>query len=164
MGLQARTEGLALNLVDRREQYVKLAGLGDINGKARLIEQIGDEGARQYAERVGYESILEGRPGRGMGFDQVYRDGTRIKVVEAKGGSGPLKTYRGHEQGTIEYTKEVAEWALRSPSTSAEERKAAEEVLKAASEKRLDVEVVRTEHVKEHPVQPTLKRSWGRTA
>jgi hypothetical protein len=40
---------------------------------------------------------------------------------------------------------------LKSPSTSAEEKKAAEEVLKAAREGRLDVEVVRTNHVQGRP-------------
>jgi len=160
--LKARTEGLALELADRRQQYLKLAQAGDINGKARLIEDIGDEGARKYAAYVGYDPILESRPGRGMGFDHVYRDGSRIKVVEAKGGSSPLKPYRGHdEQGTIEYTRKVAEWALKSPSSSAQEKKAAEEVLKAAQEGRLEVEVVRTEHVQGKPESTRVEKIVG---
>jgi hypothetical protein len=150
--LQSRTEGLALELADRREQYIKLAKLGDINGKARLVEEMGVEGAQKYVAEVGYEPLYRGEPRKGIGFDlPPCRDGSRIKVIEAKGGSSRLKPYRGHKQGTIEYTKEVAEWTLRSPSTSAEEKKAAEEVLKAASEGRLDVEVVRTDHVQGRP-------------
>ena len=97
-----------------------------------------------------------------MGFDQVYRDGPRIKVVEAKGGSSPLKTYRGYEQGTIEYTKGVAEWTLRSPSTSAEEKKPLRQILKAAREGRLDVEVVRTEHVQGRPVSTRVEKIVSR--
>lgn len=149
--LEARTQGLALELLDRRQQYVQMAQAGDIHGKARLVEEIGEDGAREYAAKVGYRPLYEGEPGKGMGLDQVYRDGSRVKVIEAKGGGSPLKPYRGHQQGSLEYTKEVADWAVASPSTSDREKRAAREVLQALKEGRLDVEVVRTSHVQGRP-------------
>lgn len=160
--LEARAKGVALKVADRRDAYIKLAKAGDINGKARLVEEIGIDGAQGYASTVGYQPLHRGPPRRGMGFDlPPFRDGNRIVVVEAKGGSSPLKMYRGQTQGTIEYTKEVAEWTLRSPVTSAEEKKAAEEVLKAAKEGRLYVEVVQTEHVQGKPGLTRVERISG---
>ncbi len=148
--VEARTGGVELQLADRRREYLRLAE-GDVSGKAKLVERIGDDGAAEYARHVGYEPLLKGAPGRGQGFDQVYRDGDRIKVIEAKGGGSPTKTYRGHRQGTIENAEAVAEWELNSRATSAEEKRVAGEVLKAAKDGRLDVEVVRTDHVQGKP-------------
>jgi hypothetical protein len=149
--VEARTGGVPLALTDRGQEYRKLADSRDVNGKSKLVETIGVEGAEVYARHVGYEPLLTGRPGRGQGFDHVCRDGDRIKVIEAKGGDSPTKTYRGHRQGTIENAEAVAEWAVNSQATSAEEKRVAGEVLKAARDGRLDVEVVRTEHVRGKP-------------
>lgn len=159
--LEAQTQGLMLELTDQRNQFVKLAKAGDISGKARLVEEIGEEGARKYARQVRYDPLYEGKPGKGMGFDQVYRDGERIKVIEAKGGGSPLRTYRGHEQGSLEYTKEVAEWTIRSPATDAKQKDVAKEVLQAAKEGRLDVEVVQTLHDKGRPTSTRVVQSFG---
>jgi hypothetical protein len=153
--LEAQTSGL-LVASDRREEYLALAKQLNIDGKARLIEELGDEGARKYAAAVGYEPVYQAKPGTGRGFDHVYRDGNRIKVVEVKGGDSPLSTYYGHQQGTMEYTREVATRALKSPRP--EERKTAQLVLDAMQEQRVDVEVVRTRHVQGRP-QPTRVES-----
>jgi hypothetical protein len=161
--LQARSqEGLKLVLTNRREEYLNLARTGDINGKARIVEEIGTEGALKYIEAVGYEPLYRLPPRRGMGFDlPPCRDGERIVVIEAKGGSSPLRNYHGHEQGTIEYTKAVAEWTRQSSVTTKEEKRAAEEVLKAAREGRLFVEVVRTEHNQGTPGITRVERIVG---
>jgi hypothetical protein len=160
--LLSRIEGLTLDLTDRRAQYLELAKAGDISGKARLVEEIGIEGAQKYIAEVRYEPLYQGLSRRGMGFDlPPCRDGNRLVVIEAKGGSSPLKTYHGHEQGTIEYTQAVAEWTLRSASTTVEEKKAAQEVLKAAREGRLYIEVVRTEHVQGRPGKTYVEKIIG---
>jgi hypothetical protein len=159
--LEARTGGLKLDVADRHEKFLQLTQAKDINGKARLIEEVGEEGAKKYALHIGYEPIFQGKPGKGMGFDQVYRDGNRIKVIEAKGGRSSTQSFRGGHQGTIEYSKDVAERTLKSPATSAEEKKAATEVLKAARESRLDVEVVRTEHVQGRPTITRVEKVVG---
>lgn len=160
--LEARGSGIATMVADRREAYVKLAKAGDISGKARLVEEIGVEGAQKYAAAVGYEPLHSGPPRQGMGFDLTpFRDGNRIVVMEAKGGSSPVKIYHGCEQGTVEYATEVAKWNLRSCVTSAEEKKAAAEVLKAADEGRLFVEVVRTEHTQGKPGLTRVESVFG---
>ncbi|MCS6850417.1 MAG: hypothetical protein NZ700_04525 [Gemmataceae bacterium] len=160
--LEARTGGLMMKLADRRQEYLELVRKGDVNGKAQLVEEIGIEGAREYASTVGYEPLNRWPPRQSMGFDlPPYRDGERIIVIEAKGGSGPMKTYRGHEQGTVEYIEKVAEWVSRSPVTSPEEKKVADEVLKAARDGRLYVEVVRTEHVRGTPGLTRVERVTG---
>lgn len=165
--LNSRSGGLEnLGLADRQAEYLKVANAGDINGKARLVEEIGDAGAKEYAKRARYEPIFQAPPGRGRGFDHVYRDGDRVIVVEAKGGSSPTRTYYGHEQGTREYAQEVAERTLKNPAATADEKQAAEQVLTAARENWLDVEVVRTEHVQGRPTRTFVERdtAWARSA
>jgi hypothetical protein len=106
-------EGSTLNLRNRRNAY--LDRLGDVYRTAELVEEIGEAGARVYARSVGYEPIYVGQPGSGRGFDQVYRNGNQIVVIEAKGGGSPLKKYHGFLQGTPEYTEIVAQQTLRIP-------------------------------------------------
>ena len=154
--LEARASGILVDVADRRAEFVQLAKQGNIDGKARLIEELGDEGTRKYAAAVGYEPVYQAKPGTGRGFDHVYRDGNRMKVVESKGGDSPLRIYYGHQQGTMEYTREVATRALKSPRP--EEREAAQQVLRAMDQGKLDIEVVRTKHVQGRP-QPTRVES-----
>ena len=153
---EARTGGIFVGVADRRAEYLALAEQSNVDGKARLVEELGDEGARKYAAEVGYEPIYQAKPGTGKGFDHVYRDGNRIKVVEVKGGEGPIMAYYGHKQGTLEYTREVATRALKSQRPG--ERETAQLVLDAMQEQRVDVEVVRTRHVQGRP-QPTQVES-----
>ena len=149
--LSARAEGLPLQLADRRAEYIAAARAGDLGAKQLIAEEIGMAGAEQYARKTGCEILQLGKARQGSGFDLVVRDGNRIKVIEAKGGSSPVKKYHGYLQGTPEYTREVAKDTLARSSKSAEEKAAAREVLKALDEKRLDIEVVRTRHVQGTP-------------
>lgn len=84
-GAAARTE--------RQEAWLSAS----LQGRVKIAEAIGEEGARELARAKGYERLCDGL-GKvlSQGPDQVYRasDG-RIVVIEAKGGSGQL----GHAYG-----------------------------------------------------------------
>ena len=130
---------------------------GDISGKAKLIEKIGDAGARQYAHSMGFEPIYQGKSGQGRGFDHVYKKGKQIIVVEAKGGGSPPRKYKIGLQGTLEYTINVAESTLKSDRATPEAKRAALEVIKAHKEGRLVIQEIRTEHVLGKPTKTTAK-------
>ncbi len=151
--LEARGDGIMLGLADRSAEYIA-AKDGDLAIRRIISEEIGMEGARRYALETGCEPLYQGTVGQGRGFDFVFRDCNRIKVIEAKGNTSRLKPTYGHMQGTPENVRAVAEDVLARSSASADEKAAAKEVLKAMKEGRLDIEVVRTEHVYGKP-KPT---------
>ena len=102
--------------------------------KRLIAEEIGLEGASKYAIETRCEPLYMGKARQGAGFDLVFRDGNRIKVIEAKGGGSQVKRFGGHWQGTPEYTRGVAEDVLARSSASEDEKAAAKEVLKAMEE------------------------------
>lgn len=157
--LEARGDGIALGLADRSAEYGAARSAGDLGAKSLIAEKIGIEGARRYAIETGCEPLYVGKVRQGAGFDLVFRDGNRIKVIEAKGGGSQVKRFGGHWQGTPEYTRGVAEDVLARSSASADEKAAAKEVLKAMEEGRLDIEVVRTEHVQGAPLPTRVESS-----
>jgi hypothetical protein len=134
----------------------------NIKGKALVIEKMGDTGARQYARRMNFEPLFQGKPGQGKGFDQVYRSGKQIVVVEAKGGKSPLKQYYGYTQGTGKYSLEVAKRTLKSPTASQAQKQAAKAVIQAYKEGRLVVQVARTKHVRGAPKGTTVETIYGK--
>jgi hypothetical protein len=160
----SNNRGVNFQVPNRRSEYLKLMETRNIKGKALSIERIGDAGARQYAQRMNFEPLFQGKPGQGKGFDQVYRSGKQIVVVEAKGGGSPLKQYYGYTQGTGKYSLEVAKRTLRSPSASQAEKQAAKEVIKAYKEGRLVVQVSRTKHVLGTPKETTVETIYGKLA
>ncbi|MBM4075800.1 MAG: hypothetical protein FJ267_09175, partial [Planctomycetes bacterium] len=124
-----------------------------IDQRRRLAEQLGEEGGRAYAKSKGWEPIHDGTSrGIPQGPDQVYRsaDG-RVHAIEAKGGTSQLGHAYGHPQGSSEWAVESAKRVMRSPNASTAEKTAAEAVLKAAAQGKLDVHVVRTSHVLGEP-------------
>ncbi len=130
-----------------------------IQERIELAEQLGEEGARKYAARQNWKTLMDGRhKSIPQGLDQVYRgpDG-KIFVVEAKGGSSPLGKAYGHFQGTSEWAVEAAKRTLDSRSASVAEKKAAEAVLRAAAEGKLEIRVVRTRHSWGEPVGTFVK-------
>ncbi len=157
--LEARGDGIALGLADRSTEYAAARKAGDLGAKNLIAEEIGLEGAKRYAVETGCEPMFLGKPRQGAGFDLVLRDGNRIKVIEAKGGGSQVKHFHGFWQGTPEYTREVAKNVLARSSASTEEKEAAEAVLKAFEESRLDIEVVRTEHVQGKPLPTRVESS-----
>jgi hypothetical protein len=129
--------------------------------RIHIAEQIGEEGARQYARSQGWEPIFDGK-GRTVpqGFDMVYRDPRtgKIIVLEAKGGTSPLGRGYGHLQGTRSWAVSAAEQVLHNPATSAAEKEAAKSIIEAARNSQLEVRVVRTEHVLGSPKNPVVEK------
>lgn len=157
---QVTGTGMPLGLANRRPEYLPAYPYG-LEGRQRIAEQIGDAGAREYARRMGFDPIYQGQPGQGRGFDQVYKSGRQIVVVEAKGGSSKPKDYHGGlRQGTPEYTRAVAYDRLQSPR----ERPAALAVIKAHREGRLVIQMVSTEHVYGDPEPTRVKTTYGKLA
>jgi len=154
---QASQTGVRFDSPNRRAEYQRLMKVGDVRGKALLIEKIGDLGARQYAQSMKFIPLYQGMPGQGKGFDQVYRFGQQIVVVEAKGGGSPLKVYHGYKQGTPDYVIEVAKRTLQSRSTTPAAKQAAYEVIKAHRENRLTIKAIRTQHVLGKPNKTTVE-------
>jgi hypothetical protein len=159
---QATDTGIKLNVQNYRGRYLDLIRQSDIRGKALLVEQIGDQGARHYAQAMRYEPIYQGRVGQGRGFDQVYQNGKQIIVIEAKGGGSPTKFYHGYMQGTPAYTLRVAETTLHSPTASSAAKRAAQSVIKAYQEGNLVIEVVRTTHTLGEPNTTTVQSVYHR--
>ena len=157
--LEARGDGIVLGLADRSAEYAAARSSGDLGAESLIAEEIGLEGASKYAIETRCEPLYMGKARQGAGFDLVFRDGTRIKVIEAKGGGSQVKRFGGHWQGTPEYTRGVAEDVLARSSASEDEKAAAKEVLKAMEEGRLDIEVVRTEHVQGKPLPTRVESS-----
>lgn len=154
-------QGILYNISDYREAYLKVSPY-NAQGKIRIAETIGDAGAQAYARSMNYQPIYQGRPGQGQGFDAIFRAGKQVVVVEAKGGSGQLKIYRGHQQGTLDYTLKVADYVKNSKTASITAKIAANEVIKAAQEGRLVIQVAMTRHIHGTPqntkVQTTYKK------
>ncbi|MCR4412046.1 MAG: hypothetical protein NUV77_06420 [Thermoguttaceae bacterium] len=133
--------------------------------RVRIAEEIGERGARRFAEAKGWEPILDGTEKTiPQGFDQVYRgaDGI-VHVVEAKGGSSQLGHAYGYPQGSSEWAVEAAKRTLRSTKASAAEKTAAKAVLEAAAAGKLQVHVVHTGHVLGEPTAAVLKQTVGTT-
>jgi len=130
-----------------------------INERVRLAELLGEEGARAYAGKKGYEPILtKADKSLPQGFDQVYRarDGS-IVVIEAKGGTSAIGRAYGCQQGTPEWAVQAAKRVAESPKASAVEKQAATLVLEAARDGKLTVQVVRTRHALGEPVVAVLE-------
>ncbi|MCK5720646.1 MAG: hypothetical protein KAH84_11975 [Thiomargarita sp.] len=162
----SNSKGVNFNVPNRRSEYLKLMKTGNIRGKAVSIEKIGDAGARQYARSMNFKPLFQGNPGQGKGFDQVYRFGKQIIVVEAKGEAkariNPSKQYYGYTQGTGKYSFEVAKQTLNSPTASQVKKQAAKEVIKAYKEGRLVVQVSRTKHVSGNPKETVIETTYGK--
>lgn len=158
--LTANTTGIFLGLHNRRPEYLNVSPYG-ITGRQRIAEEMGEMGARALAQKANYVPIYLGAPGKGRGFDQVYKFGEQLIVVEAKGGSSPLKVYRGYLQGTPKYTLAVAQEILTSKTTSTSAKQAAKAVIKAYAEGKLVVQASHTAHVYGKPGLTTVQTTYG---
>ncbi len=161
--VQMEHGGVLLNIPNHRHQYLGASRYG-LDSRIRISEVIGDVGARQYARRMNFKPIFQGKPGQGKGFDQVYRSGKQIVVVEAKGGKSPLKQYYGYTQGTANYTLEVAKRTLRSPKATLAAKKAAIEVINAHKKGRLVIQKVHTKHLLGKAEPTTVQTTYGKLA
>lgn len=130
-----------------------------LDQRVKLAEELGEAGARRFAAAKSWEPVLDSADkALRQGFDQVYRsaDGM-IHVVEAKGGGSPLGTGYGFPQGSPEWAVKAAEATLNSKTATEAEKQAAKIVLEAAAKGKLNVHVIRTEHVLGTPGIPKLE-------
>ncbi|MEI6394211.1 MAG: hypothetical protein WCT12_24290 [Verrucomicrobiota bacterium] len=124
-------------------------------------EKLGENGAMRWARQQGWRPLLEsGKRTVPQGPDMVYLagDGT-VHVIEAKGGSGQLGHAYGHPQGSSEWAVKSAERILKSQATSSTEKQAAQAVIEAACDGRLQVHVVRTSYVLGEPTGVALEQT-----
>jgi hypothetical protein len=133
--------------------------------RIRLAEEIGEAGARQFAGSKGWTSLFDGT-GRTLaqGPDQIYQAADKVvHVIEAKGGTSALGHAYGHPQGSSNWAVESARRVIHSNKASVAERKAAAEMIRAASEGRMQVHVVRTKHVLGEPTVALLEQTMTTT-
>jgi hypothetical protein len=126
-----------------------------------LAEKLGENGAMRWARQQGWRPLLEsGKRTVPQGPDMVYQAGDGIvHVIEAKGGSGQLGHAYGHPQGSPEWAVKSAERILKSQAASATEKQAAQAVIEAARDGRLQVHLVRTSHVLGEPTGMALEQT-----
>lgn len=120
-----------------------------IPDRIKLAEKTGEKGARNWARSQKWKPLLESSdkivP---QGPDAVYLSEDGIAhVIEAKGGTSPLRFAYGYLQGTSEWAVKSAERLLKSANATDLEKRAAYTVLNKAAEGKLEVDVVRTTHV-----------------
>ena len=149
-----------------RERYMECGRNLDLQGKIRISEEIGEEGAERLCREKGWEPLLrKGDKGvnHSQGFDQVWQsqDG-KIHVIEAKGISkgetANLSVNRfGHQQGTPEWAIDAATDTLKTPAASEAEKRVARQVLEAAAKGEMNIDVAVTEHVLGKPELPGWK-------
>jgi len=124
---------------------VALAASGQAPVSPQVVEAIGERGAAALAAERGLTPILTAaEKSVRQGFDQVYRSGKQVVVIEAKGGSSRLGVARGFAQASEGWTLEVARETLKRASATQAELNAAREILAAAPRGDLTIEVVRT--------------------
>lgn len=112
---------------------------------SQLMEAVGERGAAALAAERGLTPLLSDvDKSVRQGFDQVYRAGKQIIVIEAKGGASRLGVARGHAQASEGWTLAVARETLKRSSATQAELAAARQVLAAAPRGNLTIEVVRT--------------------
>ncbi|MEW4568099.1 hypothetical protein AB1L88_09550 [Tautonia sp. JC769] len=122
-----------------------VTGQSPVSSHTQLMEAIGEQGAAALAAERGLIPILtDADKSLRQGFDQVYRSGKQVIVIEAKGGSSRLGVARGHAQASEAWTLAVARETLKRSSATQAELTAAREVLAAAPRGNLTIEVVRT--------------------
>ena len=128
-----------------------------------LAEKIGEQGRARFAAERGWIKILGSR-NRGIhqGPDSVYWDqrSGRLRVLEAKGGTSPLKWHFNSRQGTNLNAIRSAKRVLLSSKATDTAKVAAARVIVAAQQGRLETGVIRTSHVLGTPGTPKLEGEW----
>ena len=127
-----------------------------------LAEKIGIQGSARIAAERGWIKILGSRNhGIPQGPDSVYWDkrSGRLRVLEAKGGTGQVKLAFNALQGSNLHTIRSARFVLLSKATLME-KVAAARVIVAAQQGRLVTGVISTSHVLGTPGNPKLLGDW----
>ena len=136
-----------------------------INKRKGISESIGEQGRHRFAAERGWTQLLGSR-NRGIrqGPDSVYSDRRSglVRVLEAKGGNSPIKSFYGASQNTNKYSIRTAKRLLRSRYATEEARIGAARIIVAAQRRSLVTGVVRTRHVWGEPEEPALQNGWDR--
>ncbi len=130
----------------------------------RLAEKIGEQGRARFAEERGWTQLLGSSKGTPHGPDSAYWDHRLglVRVLEAKGGNSPIKSFSNTRQDTNAYSIGAAERVLRHPNVPEQARVGAARVIVAAQQGRLATGVVRTLHDQGKPKEPILQNGWNR--
>lgn len=129
--------------------------------RVRFAEQIGEDGARTFAESNGWIAVFDGfSKGVPQGPDQVYLSAdSTVHVIEAKGGTSPLSRAYGHAQGSTEWAVESARRVRQMKGATDTQKASAQQIIAAAAEGKLQVHVVRTSHVLGEPGRAVLEQT-----
>ncbi len=146
-----------------RERYLRCITEGDIQGKIRISEELGERGAEKLCLEKGWTPLLrksDKSPNHPQGVDQVWQSSDGIfQVVEAKGitkgDSFHLPENRfGHKEGTPEWVIDALQDTLKSNSASEAEKRIARQALEAARNGDMNIHVIYTQHVLGKPETP----------
>ena len=138
---------------NHRARYLA-ARTGD---RVAIAQFIGEEGVEKYASTRKLKQLLGPRSGSvPIGPDSVYWDRAsgKVRVLEAKGGTSPLKRTYNSLQGTNTNTVRSAGGLLGSRVASVADKLQAARVIKAAQQGNLETAVIRTQHVLGTPLAP----------
>lgn len=138
--------------------------VSSLHERILLAERIGEQGRARFAVERGWNKLIGWR-GRGIaqGPDAVYWDpySGQVRVLEAKGGTSPLKFTYGSLQGTNRNAIRSAAHVLESAHATRAEWVAAARVIRAAQKNRLQTGVIRTGHALGNPDPPQLEGGWN---
>ena len=135
-----------------------------LHQKILLAEKIGIQGSARFAAERGWIKILgSGKHAIHQGPDSVYWDkrSGRLRVLEAKGGTGQVKWAFNALQGSNLHTIRSARFVLLSSKATHMEKVAAARVIVAAQQGRLVTGVISTPHVLGTPDNPRLLGEWN---
>lgn len=133
------------------EGFKSARSQGDVYTRNQIIGQVGEKWAITYAKDQRWEPLwAEVDKTRPQGVDQIWKkpDGT-IVAVEVKGGNSTLlKGYKGSQfnQGTIEYSILQARDTILSPTASAQQKLANQQLLEAIKSGKAESAVIRVPH------------------
>ena len=132
--------------------------------RRKISQRKGERGAARYAGDQRWKTLLSPH-GRILviGPDSTYWDSHsgKVRVIEAKGGSGRIGVFRGVRQGTNPNTIRSAKFVLISLNASWNEKLQAARIIKAAQKGHLTTGVVATRHQSGSFLDPKLIGRWA---
>lgn len=132
--------------------------------RRKISQGKGERGAARYAGDQRWKTLLSPH-GRilGIGPDSAYWDSHsgKVRVIEAKGGSGRTGVFYGVRQGTNRNTIRSAKIVVTSLKASRNEKLQAARIIKAAQKGHLTTGVVATRHQSGSFLDPKLNGRWA---
>ncbi len=138
----------------------------DKTQKKQVAEELGEAGGNAgMKKREGMTEVYTADKASGFpqGFDAVYKDKDGVWVVlECKGGynkagiNSIMGEGYGHRQGSIGWLEGACKRVSKSPSTSAQEKKIAEDLYDAIHNGKVRIEAAHTKHRAGEPISTTF--------